>query len=90
MRSIPDITITCWLLQAVLPNQMHAQLAELTGLKGSVGKRCIVMGLISTQEDGGLALEDEGAVVPVDLTHAAVHAGIVTGEFELQDMWVKG
>jgi hypothetical protein len=36
-------------VQATLPNQMHAQLTELNGLKGNVGKRCIIMGLISSQ-----------------------------------------
>lgn len=36
-------------VQATLPNQMHAQLTELNGLKGVVGQRCIVMGLISSQ-----------------------------------------
>ena len=40
------------LLQATLPNQLHAQLTELNGLKGSVGRRCIVMGLISSQVGG--------------------------------------
>lgn len=28
---------------------MHAQLTELNGLKGNLGRRCIVMGLISSQ-----------------------------------------
>ena len=58
---------------------MRAQLTELMGLKGSVGKRCIVMGLISTQEDGRLSIEDESATVPIDLSHATMHAGLVTG-----------
>lgn len=40
-------------LQATLPNQMHAQLTELNGLKGNVGRRCIIMGLISSQVGGG-------------------------------------
>lgn len=35
--------------QATLPNQMHAQLTELNGLKGNVGRRCIIMGLITSQ-----------------------------------------
>lgn len=69
-----------WYSQAVLPNQMHAQLTELIGLKGNVGKRCIVMGLISSQEDGGLTLEDEAATVPIDVSHAKMHAGLVTGK----------
>lgn len=58
---------------------MHAQLTELMGLKGSVGKRCIVMGLISSQEDGHLTLEHEGATVPIDVSHAKLHEGLVTG-----------
>jgi hypothetical protein len=39
----------CVTPQATLPNQMHAQLTELNGLKGNLGRRCIVMGLISSQ-----------------------------------------
>lgn len=66
-------------MQAALPNQMHAELTELLGLKGSVGKRCIVMGLISSQEDGTLSIEDEGGSAPIDLSHAKMNAGLVTG-----------
>lgn len=65
-------------VQATLPNQMHAQLTELNGLKGIVGQRCIVMGLICSQEDGTFALEDEAGTVPIDLTGARAAAGLVT------------
>jgi len=41
--------LRCTCVQATLPNQMHAQLTELNGLKGIVGQRCIVMGLICSQ-----------------------------------------
>lgn len=41
------------LLQASLPGQRHhAQLCELTGLKGTAGRRVITMGLITSQDDG--------------------------------------
>lgn len=65
-------------VQATLPNQMHAQLTELNGLKGNLGRRCIVMGLISSQEDGTFALEDEAGSVAIDLTGARAAAGLVT------------
>eukprot|EP00879_Flechtneria_rotunda_P024714 GHRR01026220.1.p1 GENE.GHRR01026220.1~~GHRR01026220.1.p1 ORF type:complete len:186 (+),score=50.61 GHRR01026220.1:159-716(+) len=66
-------------VQATLPNLPHVNLTELTGLKGNVGKRCFVMGLISSQEDGQCTLEDQGAVVPIDLSNASVAGGLVTG-----------
>lgn len=43
---------------------MHAQLTELNGLKGNLGRRCIVMGLISSQVgvcgETGFAVEGFG------------------------------
>ncbi|KAF8057260.1 DPB2 [Scenedesmus sp. PABB004] len=66
-------------VQASMPqHRRHAEITELTGLKGNVGRSCIVMGLLGSQEDGAPTLEDEGAVLPVDLTHATVAGGLIT------------
>jgi hypothetical protein len=67
-------------LQALPSGQPHAQLTELTGLKGAIGQRCIVMGVISSSEEGGSCIEDEGAVVPLDLSNAKTTGGLITGE----------
>lgn len=75
-----DVNSTCCgVVQAALPNQHHAELIELTGLKGRIGQRCIVMGMISSTEDGGCSLEDEGAVVSLELSSARIKDGLVTG-----------
>ncbi|KAF6263998.1 DNA polymerase epsilon, subunit B [Scenedesmus sp. NREL 46B-D3] len=63
---------------ALPAGQPHAQLTELTGLKGAIRQRCIVMGVISSSEEGGACLEDEGAVVPLDLSNARTTGGLVT------------
>lgn len=49
-------------------------------LKGVVGQHRIVMGIISTSEDGSYTLEDVGATVPLNLSQAQVAAGFITGE----------
>lgn len=66
-------------VQALPSCQPHAQLTELTGLKGAIGQRCIVMGIISSSEEGGTCIEDEGAVVPLDLSNARTTGGLITG-----------
>jgi hypothetical protein len=73
----------CWVLLQALPSgQPHAQLTELTGLKGAIGQRCIVMGVISSSEEGGTCIEDEGAVVPLDLSNAKTTGGFITGGWQ--------
>eukprot|EP00877_Chromochloris_zofingiensis_P012640 jgi/Chrzof1/762/Cz01g27210.t1 len=57
---------------------MQAQLTELMALKGVVGQHRIVMGIISTSEDGSYTLEDVGATVPLNLSQAQVAAGFIT------------
>jgi hypothetical protein len=66
-------------LQALPSGQPHAQLTELTGLKGAIGQRSIVMGIISSSEEGGTCIEDEGALVPLDLSSARTTGGLITG-----------
>jgi hypothetical protein len=58
---------------------VQVQLSELVGLKGSVGQRRVVMGIIGTSEAGSFTLEDTGGLVPLDLSQATVAAGFVTG-----------
>ena len=58
---------------------LQVQLSELVGLKGSVGQRRVVMGIIGTTEAGSFTLEDTGGTVPLDLSQATVAAGFVTG-----------
>lgn len=59
---------------------MHAQLTELNGLKGSVGRRCIVMGLISSQV--GFFKSDSVTcfvcqhVLALELSHGHAHAAL--------------
>ncbi|GBF94898.1 hypothetical protein Rsub_08141 [Raphidocelis subcapitata] len=65
-------------LQAAAGAAPQAQLTELMGLKGSGGETCIVMGIIGSQEDGHLAIEDVGAKVPLDLSAAKLASGFLT------------
>jgi hypothetical protein len=37
------------------------------------------MGVISSSEEGGTCIEDEGAVVPLDLSNAKTTGGLITG-----------
>jgi DNA polymerase epsilon subunit 2 len=59
-------------------HHQHVALTEIMGLKGCVGERHIVMGLLSTSDDGQYVLEDAGAAVPLDLSGATVASGLVT------------
>jgi hypothetical protein len=64
-------------VQATLPNQMHAQLTELNGLKGNVGKRCIIMGLISSQVWHPLCAS-QWCMCQDSLVHPCCNAGLVS------------
>jgi hypothetical protein len=59
-------------------HHQHVALTEIMGLKGCVGERHIVMGLLSTSEEGNFLLEDGGAAVPLDLSRSTVASGLVT------------
>ncbi|KAI8470951.1 MAG: DNA polymerase alpha/epsilon subunit B-domain-containing protein [Monoraphidium minutum] len=65
-------------LQAAGGAAPQAQLTELMGLRGGGGGTCIVMGIIGSQEDGHLAIEDVGAKVPLDLSQARLASGFLT------------
>jgi len=75
-------------LQAAAGAAPQAQLTELMGLKGNAGETCIVMGIIGSQEDGHLAIEDVGAKVPLDLSEAKLASGFLTGGWVLGCWWV--
>lgn len=60
----------------VAPRQ-HLEITSIDALLGQSGVH-VVLGMLTEREEGQFVLEDAHASVPVDLTHAAVTAGLFT------------